>query len=101
MIGKCIKCNKTQAKLNKGQLCKDCFNKKINPMFCTNTGMDDESDDNLDEMLNDRTLIDFIKENMMKEHIRHGEMFTILKEQVDYLKTEITNKNTLIELLMT
>ena len=64
-------------------------------MFCTNTGMDDESDNNLDEMLNERTMIDFIKENMMKEQIRNVEMFTILKEQVDYLKTEITHKNTL------
>ena len=35
-------------------------------------------------MLNDRTMIDFIKENMMKEQIRNEEMFTILQEQVDY-----------------
>ena len=52
-------------------------------------------------MVNDRTIIDLIKENMMKEHIRNEEIITVLKEQIVYMKTEANYKNKLIESLLT
>ena len=52
-------------------------------------------------MVNDRTIIDLIKENMMKEQIRNEEIITVLKEQIVYMKTEANYKNKLIESLLT
>ena len=39
-------------------------------------------------MVNDRTIIDLTKENMMKEQIRNEEIITVLKEQIEYLKSQ-------------
>ena len=40
-------------------------------------------------MLNDRTIIDLIKESMMKEQIRNEEIITVLKEQIVYVTVKV------------
>ena len=69
-------CNKTQSRLNKGGLCKGC-----------NFSCNDTQDNSLN-----RTVV--IKES------KHEEVVTILREQVEFLKGEITVKNTMIKSLM-
>ena len=71
--------------------CKSCFNKKIH-----NSPVNDELIDK-----NDRTIIDLIKDNMAKEQLRNEEMFAILRDEIKFMKDEITHKNTLIESLLT
>ena len=90
-MGRYVQCSITQAKLNKGQLCKTCFSKMINPGQDINTVKDDKMNDN--GMVNDRAIIDLIKENMMKEQIRNEEIIMVLKEQIVYMKTEANYKN--------
>ena len=56
-MGRCVQCSITQAKLNKGQLCKTCFSKKINskhPINIANDDLDDKMNNN--EMVNDPSL---------------------------------------------
>lgn len=73
---------------------KDIFivenNKKLAPLFKTN---DKEDKD-------DRTIIDILKNNMMQERQGSNEIINILKEQVTFMKEEISHKNELIKQLM-
>ena len=81
-MGRCIQCSNIQAKLNKGQLCKTCFSIKINPeqnINITNDDSDDKYNDN--GMVNDHTIIDLIKENMMKKQIWNEEVITVLNNE--------------------
>ena len=97
-MGRCAQCYITQTKLNKGQLCKTCFSKKINPEQYINIVNDD-----LDDKINDNGMVnDLIKENVMKEQIRNEEIITVLKEQIVYMKTEANyKKKIIIESLLT
>lgn len=102
---KCNKCGKTQSQLNKGALCKTCFNDKINKPIptCTdgisNTNNEENNDDG--PIIEDRNVIDFIKQHMIREQQWHEETLKHLREEVIYLKQEIVHKNKFVEALMT
>ena len=77
----CSKCNAAQSKLNKGALCKKCFNNKINGTADVNTS-NDEPIESLHT--DDRSIIDLIKTQMTKEAQWNSEMSQVFKEQIDY-----------------
>ena len=95
---KCVICENVQAKLNKGDLCKDCFNEKDNRSVICEYTNDNSSNDVT--IIDDRTIMDIIKENMTQERRWNEEMTIVLKDQIEYLKDEIIHKNTLIESLI-
>ena len=98
----CSKCGKAQSRLNKGALCKECFQEKINPSNNgSNSGSINQSRDYNNNVADDKTVFEIIKDTMYKERMWNEEMHVILKEQIDFLKKEIIVKNTLIENLMT
>ena len=104
---KCGKCNNIQSRLNKGALCKACFHKKINPSVSDvynddsiSEKLDDSIDSNFEEISNNRSIIDIIKNNMSQERKWSEEMQMVLKDQIDFLKQEIIVKNSIIENLM-
>ena len=53
-----------------------------------------------DDITNDKNIIEFIKDNMMKEKLWNVEMRDLLESQINYLKTEIIAKNNIIEQLI-
>ena len=63
---KCSKCNTFQSRLNKGALCKQCFNKKVKPAIANEkvneTNNFENKNDSLDDInynpTNDRNIID-------------------------------------------
>ena len=66
-----------------------------------NENIDNDNDHILnDDIITDKTLIEFIKENMLKEKVWNEEMRELLQSQINYLKTEIIAKNTIIEQLI-
>ena len=95
---KCVICENVQAKLNKRNLCKDCFNEKDNRSVISEYTNDNSSNDVT--IIGDRTIMDIIKENMTQERRWNEEMAIVLKDQIEYLKDEIIHKNTLIESLI-
>ena len=97
---KCVICANVHAKLNKGNLCKQCFNEKDNSLY--NTINDNTNDTSLNDgtVIDDRAIMDIIKENMAQERKWNEGMTMVLKNQIEYLKTEIIHKNTLIENLI-
>ena len=70
---KCCKCGKPQAKLNKGGFCKACFKIKYNPeiiesvikMTNSTDNIDESIDIDHDEAINDRCMINVIKQSML------------------------------------
>ena len=50
-----------------------------------------------DDITDDKNIIEFIKDNMMKEKLWNVEMRDLLESQINYLKTEIIAKNNIIE----
>ena len=99
---KCVNCSNKQSKLNRGRLCRACFN-NINDVNKTNslTCEDANTDDVVNEpSFNDRQIIDLIKENMTQEKKWNEERTQLLLSQIEFLKSEILVKNTLIESLI-
>ena len=105
-MSKCVICANVPVKLNKGNLCKECLNEKGNSAENTpvlyNTMSDNTNDTCLNDgtVIDDRAIMDIIKENMTQEKKWNEEMTMILKNQIEYLKTKIIHKNTLIENLI-
>ena len=95
----CSKCNAVQSRLNKGALCKKCFNNKINTTDKLNTCNDDPIE--IDPINDDRSIVDFIKSQMTKELELNNEINQVLRDQIIYLKSEITHKNDIIKSLIT
>ena len=89
---KCIKCETVQSKLNKGKLCKKCNNNSE-----ANTQHNESTDYT---PLEDRNLIDMIKETMVKEARLNNEIIIVLKDQIEFLKDEIKHKNLIIKNLI-
>ena len=96
----CSKCSNSQARLNKGALCKTCFQRKIHKVMNSSRDNGTNEDINIAEV-HEREVINLIKDNMSQEKAFNSEIVTLLKEQIEHMKTEITHKNTLIENLMT
>ena len=106
-MGACVNCSSYQSRLCKGRLCKECFNKNkkskvtlnknVHPIDNTEYSDDDELNKSV---LEDRNVINMIKESMLEEKAYNKEIIMLLKDQVDHLKNEIIHKNTLIETLM-
>ena len=104
---KCTLCSIVQNKLNKGKLCKTCFNdqktaanNKQTVGNLVNEKINSNTDNDNDICLDDRNIIDLIKQNMHLEKQWHAEVVGLLKDQVSFLKNEISHKNTLIENLI-
>ena len=94
----CSKCNAVQSKLNKGELCKKCFNDKINPTDNINNTNNTVNDDPIEiDPMDDRSIIDLFKSQMIKEAQWNNEINQVLYDQIDYLKSEIKHKNYIIE----
>lgn len=93
---KCSKCNAVQAQLNKGALCKKCFNNKINP---TDVNMINDESIEIDP-ISDRSIIDLIKSQMVKETQWNNEINQVFKDQIVHLKSEIKHKNYIIKNLI-
>ena len=99
IMPKCCKCSKSQAKLNKGGFCKACFKIKYNPeiiesvikMSNSTENIDESIDMGHDETINDRCMINVIKQSMLSERKWNDEMQVILKQQVEFLQNEIIN----------
>ena len=108
IMPKCCKCSKTQAKLNKGGLCKACFKIKYNPEIIESvikiTDSADDINESIDmdhnEIISDCCTINVIKQSMLSERKCNDEMQAILKQQVEFLQNEIITKNTLTECLI-
>ena len=88
-------CSTTQNKLNKGKLCKACFNEekippnnKQNAENPINEKVNGTTADDKDVSLNDRKIIDLIKQNMYQEKQWHAEVVPLLKDQISFLKNE-------------
>ena len=103
-------CNNVQSKLNRGGLCKSCFKHKIdlynNPVkpqrYSESSSVDTDSDDgDVNPILNDNNIKEFIKQHMMREKLWHEEKIKILTDEIIYLKEEHFAKNKIIESLMT
>lgn len=107
---KCSNCNKTQARFNKRGLCIICKNinsKDININDNASSSIDsnfnnilETKESNDHDPINDRKIIDLFKDNMIKEKTWNDEMQNLLKEQIEFLKSELIVKNTLIESLL-
>lgn len=96
----CSKCNGAQAKLNKGALCKSCNEKKID-INKNNDSIENEiNGENCENVSNDRTVLEIIKEHMMQEKKWIEEFQKSMKDQIDFLKCEIDYKNKLIKDIM-
>ena len=102
----CCNCYTGQSRLNKGALCKNCFQKKVKSVDrnVESNGsvhsIDIKTTNDINsEPANDKSIIDLIKDNMCKEKKWNDEIQVILKDQVEFLKQEITVKNTLIQLI--
>ena len=97
---KCSNCSKPQSKLNKGALCKECFNNKINKTVCNETIEPVfESEAITGTIDDDRYLVDIMKDYMMRERELKDDLIKHLKEEVLYLKDELLHKNILIDRL--
>ena len=93
---KCNKCSKSQSKLNKGGLCKECLNKKING-FNGDTNESIIVYETVDQTKeDDKYFIDIMKDHMMREKELSNDMIEHLKEEVRFLKDELLHKNDLI-----
>ena len=73
-----------------------------NDIICDNSQPNAEHTDIQinDFLLNDRYMIDLIKENMLQERKWHAEIVALLKGQISFLETEVIYKNTLIKNLI-
>lgn len=96
----CSVCNKVQAQLNKGALCKQCFSNKINKVHLNEETGYNNIDTNSTSIEEDRSIIDIIKDHMSRESNWNNETQQILKDQIIYLKAEMTHKNNVIESLI-
>ena len=99
---KCHKCNSGQSKLNKGGLCKAWFHKNCN-LVNTEQAITPTAHmlkirlmRQIHWIIQDREIIDLIKDNMLKERTWYIDMQAVLKEQIEFLKQECITKNTLI-----
>ena len=116
IMGNCRNCNKNLSKSTKGTLCRNCYRERntVNKkMINKNDNLGDlnsskvvinnekSNDDPIlnDDITNDKNIIEFIKDNMMKEKLWNVEMRDLLESQINYLKTEIIAKNNIIEQL--
>ena len=94
-VGKNNNCSHVQSKLNKGGLCQSCFHIRINneqstkPLSHAQSIIDEDPSDNS----NDRYVIDMLKEHMLAEKKRDMELIELLKDNIIYLKNDITHKN--------
>lgn len=96
----CVKCNSSQARLNKGDLCKICKTCSSDNEPLIENAFNDNTTINSMLMDNDRSIIDLIKSHMLKESQWSNETNLLLKEQIEYLKDEIKHKNGIIENLI-
>ena len=115
----CANCNKELSKSTKGNLCQHCYRNRNNIIDINNkddaininishSSTNDSIDNKMDNSiplsdvidLNERAIINVIKQNMMMVKSRDYELIEILKSQVEFLKYEIKNKNELIDKLM-
>ena len=90
----CSNCSQVKSKLNRGDLCKICFDNKL----ANNNSIASES---VEVSLSNINVMDLIKENMTQEKQHNAEIISMLKEQIDHFKLENIHKNTTIERLMT
>ena len=105
---KCENCSNAQAKLNNGKLCKTCFincNKTdtINDIQLDITEKDKDDADLFnffDINSQERTIVDVLKNNMVHERKRDDELIMLLKEQLDFFKKELLQKNVIIDNLL-
>ena len=68
----CSKCNKSQSRLNRGDLCKECFDiYKKSQLNIENTIVLDDINGN--SINSDRSIIEMIKEHMLHETQWHNE----------------------------
>ena len=89
---KCIKCETVQSKLTKGKFCKKCIN---------NSDVNTHHNESTEYTpLEDRSIIDMIKDTMVKEAKLNNEIAIVLKDQIEFLKAEIKHKNLIIENLI-
>ena len=63
--------------------------------------MNSEVNDHTENEFTDRPLIEMLKDVMAHEKICNNDYFTLLKEQIYYLKNEILHKNVVISLIDT
>lgn len=119
----CIKCDKELHKTTKGDLCQLCYRGRNNVNHQnSNNGellgflLDECADNNplqvnepIVEVINDnplngkncdRSIINFLKEQMFQERERDMELTTLLRDQVSFLKEEIKHKNKIIDTLI-
>ena len=122
----CTNCNKAQSKLNQGNLCKSCFNQP-NDIYIVkdsysdnatlNNSLNSTANNSLNSTINpdvfanitlqEREVINIIKEHMLREQQQQKEYIQLLhnqlnylKEDIGYLKNDIIHKNVIIKNLV-
>ena len=117
----CEKCNKELSRSTKGNRCLQCYRNRnaimdynndddaININIIHNSSTNDsiipDKNDSIiplydDNDLDERAVINLIKQNMLMVKNRDSDIIEILKSQVEFLKDEIKHKNELINNLM-
>ena len=89
---KCINCPIVQAKLNPGDLCKECLKLKDKGNL--------NLENNHDTLKGDSNIIELIRDHMERERTWHEEKTQLLYDQIHYLKSDIIHKNMLIKNIM-
>ena len=115
IIAKCNKCNNTLSKNNKSGYCKvhyykvnDGNHQSSTQLNCSGSNHSDiisnlqkSRNSNINEdFTSDKNLIAFIKDGMLKEKLWYEEMRKLFLDQINYLKSEILSKNSIIQQLI-
>ena len=97
--------------MNPGHLRKNCFKTKSSEANYSNTAIiettgDQNTDNNSKETAisistEDPSIMDIIKDLMLKDKLREAEMINVLKHQIEFLHCELKEMNKIIENLIT
>ena len=88
----CVLCNKFQARLNSGNLCKICKDMEI-PLIKVNNG-------DAEEIVDDGELITIIKNSILESKMKDIDLIEHLKDEILHLRKDIDGKNNFITELL-
>ena len=103
----CAQCNKILSRQTKGDRCLQCYRNRNNTTDTNIHTIDEFPTDHLensslndsnviplydDNEIDNRAVINILKQTMLEERRRDTEFIDILKSQTDFLKDEIINK---------
>ena len=114
-MSNCVVCNKILSRRTKGDRCINCYRNRNNTSETDAISKDESPMDHVenpnlnsshvlplynDNEIDNRAVINLLKQNMLDERIRDAELIDILKGQIDFLKDELIIKNEIIDRLL-